>query len=205
MYAPPGPQRSGRLAIVFTTRSCRCGTVHDVTDDDTAAHVQLTRTRASFAAQAAMRELAVRIAALEPGRIELHFPHDARFTQQHGFLHAGVLSTVMDSACGYAAFSLMHPDASVLTVSYQVNLLRPARADEYRVVGEVIRAGRTITVARSTAHGADGAGELAVMTGTLMALVGSSIREEDGDPRARARGRDRPQGSQRPPTGAGSW
>src|SRR5690606_6970702 len=111
------------------------------------------RTRASFAAQAAMAELGIWIEDLVAGRIVLGLRHDPRFTQQHGYLHAGVLATAMDSACGYAAFTLMGPDAAVLTVEYKVNLMRPAAADEYRVVGEVVRAGRTLTVAQATAHG----------------------------------------------------
>lgn len=123
-----------------------------------------------------MSELGVRIVDLDVGRIELAMRHDARFTQQHGYLHAGVLATVMDSACGYAAFTTMHPDAAVLTVEYKVNLLTPARADEYRVIGEVVRAGRTLTVARASAHPAGSDDVIAVMTGTLMSLVGASIR-----------------------------
>lgn len=123
-----------------------------------------------------MAELGVRIVELEYGRITLGLRHDRRFTQQHGYLHAGVLATVMDSACGYAAFTMMHPDAAVLTVEYKVNLLQPASADGYVVVGEVVRSGRTLTVARATAR-ADGSDEpLAVMTGTLMSLVGARIR-----------------------------
>ena len=118
----------------------------------------------------------MRIVELGPGRIELGMRHDPRFTQQHGYLHAGVLATVMDSACGYAAFTMMQPDAAVLTVEYKVNLLRPAAADEYRVIGEVVRSGRTLTVARASAHPHGSDEPIAVMTGTLMSLVGAGIR-----------------------------
>lgn len=134
------------------------------------------RTRDSFAAQAVMSELGVRIVELEPGRIVLALRHQARLTQQHGYLHAGVLATVMDSACGYAAFTLMRPDAAVLTVEYKVNLLRPADADEYRVTGAVVRAGRTLTVATASADAPGSDEPVAVMTGTLMSLVGANIR-----------------------------
>jgi len=134
------------------------------------------RTRESFGAQAAMREFGVAIEELTAGRVVLGLRHDPRFTQQHGYLHAGVLATVMDSACGYAAFTLMHPDAAVLTVEYKVNLMRPAAADAYRVRGEVVRAGRTLTVAQATAFGVGDDEPIAVMTGTLMSLVGANIR-----------------------------
>lgn len=123
-----------------------------------------------------MAELGVRIVELDHGRIVLGLRHDQRFTLQHGYLHAGVLATVMDSACGYAAFTMMHPDAAVLTVEYKVNLLQPASADEYVVVGEVVRSGRTLTVARATACAGGSDEPLAVMTGTLMSLVGAGIR-----------------------------
>ena len=133
------------------------------------------RVRASFDAQAVMRELGVEITALAAGHVELAFDHDVRFTQQHGYLHAGILSTVLDSACGYAAFTLMPDDAAVLTVEFKVNLLRPASAIRYVVEATTVKAGRTLTVCHAQA-GAAGAGEpFAVMTGTLMALVGAGI------------------------------
>lgn len=128
------------------------------------------RVRASFAAQAMMATLGAVIVELGPGWIDLAVPHGDRFTQQHGFAHAGLLATVMDSACGYAAYSLMPAGVEVLTVEYKVNLLRPASADRYTVSGHVVRAGKTITVSQATARsGVDGP-ELAVMTGTLIAV-----------------------------------
>ena len=134
------------------------------------------RVRASFAAQAAMRELGVDITALGAGYVELAFDHDVRFTQQHGYLHAGILSTVLDSACGYAAFTLMPDDAAVLTVEFKVNLLRPASADRYVVAARTVKAGRTLTVCHAEARRSDGSEPFAVMTGTLMSLVGATIR-----------------------------
>jgi uncharacterized protein (TIGR00369 family) len=140
-------------------------------DPETAA-----RVRSSLGAQAVMRELGVRITQLGAGSIELAFGHDERFTQQHGFLHAGILSTVLDSACGYAAFSLMPADAAVLTVEFKVNLLRPAQASRYVVAAHTIKSGRTLTVCHARATAADSDEEFAVMTATLMTLVGASIR-----------------------------
>src|ERR1700747_614031 len=84
------------------------------------------RVRASFARQRVMQTLGIEIADLQPGEIELAMPYEAAYTQQHGFTHAGIITTALDSACGYAAFSLMPADAAVLTVEFQTNLLAPA-------------------------------------------------------------------------------
>ncbi len=135
------------------------------------------RVRASFGAQAMMATLGVEIVELAPGRIVLAFAHRTEFTQQHGFIHAGAIATVMDSACGYAGFSLMPPAAAVLTAEYKINLLRPARADRYLVSGEVVKAGRTLTVCRATALDPASGEEIAIMTATLVALVGADIRD----------------------------
>ncbi len=133
------------------------------------------RVRASFARQAMMHTLGISIAALGPGWIDLEFDHNDDFTQQHGFAHAGLVATAMDSACGYAAFSLMPADAAVLTVEYKVNLLRPAQADRYRASATVTKAGRTLTVCQAVATGVDSTDEIAAMTGTLMTLVNATI------------------------------
>jgi uncharacterized protein (TIGR00369 family) len=128
------------------------------------------RVRASFGRQAMMGTLGVRLASVERGRAELVIDHDDRFTQQHGFLHAGAVATVLDSACGYAAFSVMTPDAAVLTVNYTINLLSPAAGKQFTMTGEVIRPGRTLVVCRGEAT-ADGATKpFAVMQATLIAV-----------------------------------
>ena len=114
------------------------------------------RVRASFERQAMMATLGVRLTAVERGRVELVVDHDDRFTQQHGFLHAGAVAAVLDSACGYAAFSVMPPEAAVLTAAYTINLLAPAAGRRFVMTGEVIRAGRTLVVCRGEAV-ADGA------------------------------------------------
>jgi len=109
------------------------------------------RVRASFGRQAMMATLGVRLSSVERGRVELVMDHDERFTQQHGFVHAGAISAVLDSACGYAAFSVMPPDAAVLTAAYTINLLAPAAGRRFVMTGEVIRAGRTLVVCRGEA------------------------------------------------------
>ena len=134
------------------------------------------RVRASFGAQAMMATMGVEIRELGPGWIDIEFPHRPEFTQQHGFVHAGAVATAMDSACGYAGFSLMPPDAAVLTAEYKINLLRPAKADRYLVSGEVVKPGRTLTVCRATALNSDTGDEIAVMTATLVTLIGTDIR-----------------------------
>jgi uncharacterized protein (TIGR00369 family) len=83
------------------------------------------RVRASMDRQGMMNTLGVELVAVERGRVEMALRHDDRFTQQHGFLHAGAVAAVLDSACGYAAYSVMPPGASVLTVTYTINLLAP--------------------------------------------------------------------------------
>jgi uncharacterized protein (TIGR00369 family) len=104
------------------------------------------RVRTSFGRQAAMATLGVTMASVEPGEVVLELPFRPDLTQQHGFLHAGVLTSVMDSACGYAALTLMEPGVAVLSVEFKVNLLAPARGDRFRAIGRVLRAGRTVTV-----------------------------------------------------------
>src|SRR5215471_17374309 len=89
------------------------------------------RVRASFARQQVMATLGIEMSRLSPGEVELTMPYAAAYTQQHGFVHAGVIATALDSACGYAAFSLMPADASVLTVEFKTSLLSPARGDRF--------------------------------------------------------------------------
>jgi uncharacterized protein (TIGR00369 family) len=131
-----------------------------------------TRVAASFDRQEVMRTLGIAIAELQPGEITLIMPYAAAYTQQHGFIHAGIVATALDSACGYAAFSLMPEDAAVLTIEFKLNLLAPARGDRFVFRGRVVKPGRTITVAEAHAFALTGEEEklMATMTGTLMAL-----------------------------------
>ena len=104
------------------------------------------RVRDSFARQAAMRTIGAALETVEPGRVVITLAHRDELTQQHGFLHAGIVATALDTACGYAAFSLMPADAAVLTVEFKVNLIAPARGPRFRFEGSVTKAGRTISV-----------------------------------------------------------
>ncbi len=131
-----------------------------------------TKVEESFALQKAMKTIGCTIKKVDPGHIELEFPYDEKFTQQHGFIHAGILATAMDSACGYAAFSLMPENAGVLAVEFKINFLAPAKGEKIRVVGEVLKPGRTISVCQAEAFTNDGRGEKLVsqMTGTIMTV-----------------------------------
>ncbi|MBO0810179.1 MAG: PaaI family thioesterase [Actinobacteria bacterium] len=130
------------------------------------------RVQASFARQAMMATLGAEMTSVTPGRVELALRHDERFTQQHGFVHAGAVAAVLDSACGYAAFSLMPPEAAVLTASYTINLLAPAAGQRFTMTGQVVRAGRSLTVCRGEAF-TDGAGTpFAIMQATMTAVYG---------------------------------
>lgn len=136
------------------------------------------RVHDSFARQDVMRTLGATLELAEAGRVVIVMPHKAELTQQHGFVHAGIVSTALDSACGYAAFSLMPADAAVLTIEFKVNLLAPARGPWFRFEGQVVKAGRTISVAEGRAwqHEAGGAETLfATMSATIMTVQGRGL------------------------------
>jgi uncharacterized protein (TIGR00369 family) len=139
-----------------------------------------TRLRESFAQQAAMRMLGITPGRIAPGAVDLLMPHRDALTQQHGFLHAGVVATALDSACGYAAFTLMPADAAVLTVEFKINLLAPARGPQFRFEGRVAKAGRTISVVEGRAYQCTSAAPaddllVATMTATVMTVQGRGI------------------------------
>jgi uncharacterized protein (TIGR00369 family) len=131
------------------------------------------RVRNSFARQRVMQSLGIEVTRVEPGEVDLAMPFDAAYTQQHGFMHAGIITTALDNACGYAAFSLMSAEAAVLTVEFKTNFLAPAKGLRFAFRGRVVKPGRTITVCDAQALALDdGGGErlIATMSGTLMAL-----------------------------------
>jgi uncharacterized protein (TIGR00369 family) len=99
------------------------------------------RVRASFARQAAMTTIGAELTRVTPGIVEIEMPYSAALTQQHGFLHAGVISTALDSACGYAAFSLMPENGGVLTIEFKVNLLAPGKGERFLFRGAVTKPG----------------------------------------------------------------
>jgi uncharacterized protein (TIGR00369 family) len=133
------------------------------------------RVRDSFTRQRFMSTIGATLERVTPGEVVIALPFREDLTQQHGFLHAGAVSTVVDSACGYAALSLMEPGAAVLSVEFKMNLLAPAAGARFLAVGRVVRAGRTLTVctgelrALVTNENQDGA-VVAMMQATMMAV-----------------------------------
>ena len=130
------------------------------------------RVRANFVKQGMLSTLGGSIGLICPGEVHLLAPFDSRFTQQDGFLHAGIVTTLMDSACGYAAFSLMPADSRVLSVEFKVNLLSPARGNRFRAQGQVIKHGRTLTVCEGKLFAISGNEETlcAIMQATMICI-----------------------------------
>jgi len=137
-----------------------------------------TRVRDSFARQAVMATLGARILGIAPGAVDLELAYRADLTQQHGYLHAGIVTTLLDSACGYAAFTLMPADATVLSVEFKTNLLAPAEGEKLVAHARVLKAGRTLTVCEARGVMLQGGREKAVahMVATMMALHGKADR-----------------------------
>lgn len=140
------------------------GLLHVPKDPDFAA-----RCQASFGRQAAMRLIGARLARIEPGLTEVALAFRDDLTQQKGFVHGGIIGMIADSACGYAAYSLMPATSSLVTVEYKINILAPARGS-LLARGEVIRPGRTLTVTRAEVHDQHGV-HVASMQQTLMMLA----------------------------------
>lgn len=124
--------------------------------------------RQSFAKQTIMDLIGASLTLVEPGVVEITLPYRADLTQQHGYVHAGVVTTIADSACGYAAYTLMPVESDVLAVEFKVNLLRPAKGELFVARAEVMKPGRTLTVVRADVT-ADGS-LVAAMQGTMMRL-----------------------------------
>jgi uncharacterized protein (TIGR00369 family) len=126
----------------------------------------------TFDRQRAMQTLGISIARLEPGEVDLSMPYSTAFTQQNGFVHAGIITAGLDNACGIAAFTLMPAGSDILTVEFKTNLLAPAKGDRFSFRAHVVKSGRTLTVCEAQAFAqSDGIESLiATMTGTLMAL-----------------------------------
>jgi len=128
---------------------------------------------ATFERQQAMRTLGITLARLEPGEVELAMPYSAQWTQQNGFVHAGIITAGLDTACGIAAFTLMPSGSDILTVEFKTNLLAPAKGERFAFRAGVVKPGRTLTECEARAFARTGGIEslIATMTGTLMALA----------------------------------
>ncbi|HEY0461464.1 MAG TPA: PaaI family thioesterase [Pyrinomonadaceae bacterium] len=106
------------------------------------------KVRASFARQPVMAFIGAHLANVAAGEVDIQLPYRKYLTQQNGFLHAGITATIIDSACGYAAFTLMPEGSDVLTAEFKINLLSPALGDYFLATGRILKAGKTLTVAR---------------------------------------------------------
>ena len=137
----------------------------------------------SFARQPIMNLIGAWISLVEPGVVEITLPYRADLAQQDGYVHAGIVTTIADSACGYAAYSLMPAGSRVLSVEFKVNLLRPAQGETFVARAEVIKAGRTLTFVTAEVWGVGDDAQkklVATMQGTMICLLkGASTKEHD--------------------------
>ena len=127
----------------------------------------------NFARQPIMKLIGARLSLVEPGVVEITLPYRADLMQQNGYLHAGIITTIADSACGYAAYTLMPAGSNVLSVEFKLNLLRPAQGQTFVARAEVIKAGRTLTVVRAdvfTMNTNDEQRLVATMQGTMICV-----------------------------------
>jgi len=134
------------------------------------------RVRGSFQRQRVMAWIGAELTRLAPGHCEIRLPHKPELTQQHGYIHGGIIGTIGDTAAGYAAYTLMPPASSVLTIEYKMNLLAPGDGELLIARGEVVRAGRTLVVARADVFAVkDGKETLcAALLQTLMTMHGKA-------------------------------
>jgi uncharacterized protein (TIGR00369 family) len=131
-----------------------------------------SRIRASFGRQGLMKTIGARLAKVAPGEVRIEIPFGEGLTQQHGFVHAGIVTAIVDNACGFAANTLMPPDCEVLTVEYKVNFLSPATGETFAAIGKAVKPGTTLTVCTGEvwAHAKGGRKLIAVMQATMMAV-----------------------------------
>ena len=133
------------------------------------------RVRASYAKQKFMETIGARLERVAPGEVSIAISHRDDLVQQHGFLHAAVVTGVIDSACGYAALSLMEPGVAVLSVEFKVNLLAPAAGTEFIATGRVVKSGKTLMVCTGELRSGDTI--IAVLQGTMMSVRDKGIAD----------------------------
>ncbi len=132
-----------------------------------------TLVRQSIAMQPMMLNIGATLETVAAGAVTIRMPFDERLTQQNGYLHAGVVTTILDSACGYAAFTLAQAGSDILSVEFKVNLLSPAKGDAFLATGRVLKAGKTLTICEGELTAAECQGEekvVAIMTATMMVM-----------------------------------
>lgn len=134
----------------------------------------VTQVQASFDRQRLMATLGARLLRVQPGEVSIELPYDDRLSQQHGYTHAGAITSAVDSACGYAALSLMPEGYEVLTIEYKVNFINPAKGERFEAVGRVVKSGRTISVCQGEVVACDGPNRvtIAIIQASMLAVVG---------------------------------
>jgi uncharacterized protein (TIGR00369 family) len=132
----------------------------------------IEKVRENFAGQSVMQFIGAKLVRIEAGEVEIELPFKKELTQQNGFLHAGIITTIADSACGYAAFSLMPKDADVLSIEFKVNLLSPAIGEKFLARSKVLRAGKNIFVVQGDVFAVKNGNEkhVSTMLGTMMCV-----------------------------------
>ncbi len=138
------------------------------------------RVRGSFARQSIMTTLGAEIASVRSGEVEIVLPFSDRILQQHEFIHAGAVATIADSACGYAALSVMPRDAAVLTAEFKINLLAPAKGERLRAIGRVVRSGKKLVITLGEVFAEEGGArkQIAMITATMMVVdTGTGLRD----------------------------
>ena len=136
-----------------------------------------SRVRASYSGLQLLADMGGRIVSLIPGIFHLDVPYSARITQQDGFLHAGIAATLLDTACGFAAYTLMPADSRVLTVEFKINMLSPAKGEYFRAEGRVIKPGRTLSVCEGKLFSIEKEKETlsAIMQATMICIQGKNV------------------------------
>jgi len=138
------------------------------------------RVRGSFGRQNIMTTIGATVATVRKGEVEIVLPFSDKLGQQHGFIHAGVVATIADSACGYAALTVMPADAAVLTTEFKINLLSPAKGERLRAIGRVVRAGKTLVIAIGEVFAEENGAskQVALITASLMVVeTGTGLRD----------------------------
>jgi uncharacterized protein (TIGR00369 family) len=137
-----------------------------------------SRVRASFNRQHVMQAIGARLVTVGAGDARIELPFSPELTQQHGYIHAGIIGTIVDSACGYAAYTLMPPDSEVLTVEYKVNFLAPAQGEKFVAIGKAIKPGRTLTVCAGEvwAYDQSETKQIAAMQATMMRVFNRELK-----------------------------
>jgi uncharacterized protein (TIGR00369 family) len=132
-----------------------------------------SRIRISFDKQEVMKTIGAKLVKVIPGEVHIEFSFVESLTQQHGYIHAGIVTSVVDSACGYAAYTLMPSDSEVLTIEYKVNFLSPAKGNKFKGIGRVLRPGRNITVCSGDVIAIDKGKEkiVATMLATMISVA----------------------------------